>query len=369
MVRREKKNLQEKGHGGELNRFCATYGVAPSMVIDYSTNINPLPSPSLLHEVLWRTVKECGHYPDSSYQQLRTKLGTYYEVDGTNIVCGNGSIEIIYTLVRMLNPRKALIVEPNFSEYRQALEADNIEILDHITTAANNYKADIHRLCESLSSCDIIFLSNPNNPAGHLYTQAELTTLCTAALKEKTTVIIDEAFMDFIHPAGMSMLSLVTEYPNLIVLRSLTKVLSLAGVRLGFAAADQNLISLITRGLPTWNVNIFASAVGKEIESFRTYIEKSRMVIAKARGEMYNELSDIGSLTVYPTAANYFLCKLPAGQTTDALQHHLASYNFYIRNCSNFHGLSDSHFRITIKDEKTNRRLSSCIKLFCDRTE
>ena len=147
------------------------------------------------------------------------------------------------------------------------------------------------------------------------------------------------------------------KYNNLVVLKSLTKILAVPGLRLGMLFAGREIISNMSLLKTPWSINHFAVKVGEDIKRFDEFIKKSALEITTERKRFWNLLSDIKGLKVYNSGANYFLCRLDKKNDLDNLQFYLGSNKLLIRSCNNYPGLGKSFFRIAIKRQNENNLL------------
>ncbi|MCQ9208225.1 MAG: aminotransferase class I/II-fold pyridoxal phosphate-dependent enzyme, partial [Omnitrophica bacterium] len=208
-------------HGGDIWKHLKD---ARAKLIDFSANVNPLGSPACVVKTIHAKIKTLIYYPEPNAQSLQKKLVQCHKITQQNIALGNGSIELIYLIPRALAVKNVLIVVPTFSEYEFASRACGLNPIFFSLSAKEKFAVDLTVLINLLPNADLLFICNPNNPTGRLWTKRELSVLLAACKKHNTVLVIDEAFIDFSQDTGgCSLIDKVKTTDNLIVIRSLTK--------------------------------------------------------------------------------------------------------------------------------------------------
>lgn len=354
-----------KGHGGNIYGASKRFSIPPGDIIDFSANINPLGMHWNTKELLAGAYEFLADYPDPDCRELTDRISACYAVHKKNILCGNGSVSLIYLAVRALNFKKAVIVQPGFSEYESALKGTGCSIKHLLGREKRGFKVETERIVEASKNVDCLFLSSPNNPAGYVYTGGELKKISSACRKNKTFLFIDECFIDFMENHNRkSLLSKTAKNPYILVLRSMTKFYAIPGIRLGFIAAHRAIIKKMKKYRDPWSVNSLAQQIGKVIIGDPIYGTETRRLVAAEREYLLSELDEIEEIKVFPSTVNYLLCKIRSGKTAKMLSQFLIMYNILIRNCSNYRGLSGSFFRIAVKGHKENELLAQGLKRF-----
>ncbi|QGU00261.1 L-threonine 3-O-phosphate decarboxylase [Candidatus Syntrophocurvum alkaliphilum] len=347
------KNLS---HGGNVWKAAEELGVKVHDIIDFSASINPLGPPTYAIEAIQNYLRLTEHYPEPSGKEFKLTLKKHLEIDPNNIVLGNGSMELIYLISRLFYKRRILTLAPSFSAYGKGI--NNPQIIRIPLDNNKNFKLPIGDLISNIQQNDLIFIANPNNPTGNVFKREDLLHILQTAAKLQAILVIDEAFMDFVTEQNESLKDLVYKYDNLIILRSITKFFALPGLRLGYAIASEEIISLMEDILPPWRVNTLALAAGKaSIEDYE-YIEKSHKLIKQEKEYLQTQLENLKELKVYPSTANFLLIEiLNSNITANSLQQHIKNNSILIRDCSSFPGLSPYYFRIAVKSRIYNEKL------------
>lgn len=353
------------GHGGNIRAASEIYGFKPEEFIDFSANINPLGLPDKIRDIIISSISGLLNYPDIEYLKLKHSLSEQYNIPIFNIVTGNGSAELIDLFVRVANKKNALIIEPNFFEYERSLRNNGIIPNFIIGEKSKNFKVSVKDIISKVEMNSIVFISSPNNPVGYVYTEDELILLIKQLNKKKSCLFVDEAFLDFIIDGEISSASkLIEENSNLIVLKSLTKILAIPGLRLGMLFAPQEISSNMKLIQTPWSINIFAEKVGEDISLFNDFIKDSANYIFQERKRFGDELKTIIEIEIMEGYVNYFLCRLNSKYPYQYLERFLGENKILIRSCANYPGLDKQYFRIAVKRKNENDLLIDKLKQF-----
>jgi threonine-phosphate decarboxylase len=328
-------------------------GVDSSDLLDFSANINPLGWPREVKEAVRRALGEVVHYPDHGALRLRQDLAAYHRLTPDKILVGNGSTELIYLTARALQPRKALIVTPAFSEYKRALGAARVPAAFQATGEEGNFT-----LTEPLDpqEAELVFLANPASPSGALLSPELLLKTAASLTAAGVYLLLDEAFVDFVEEASLK--THLGRFPRLLILRSFTKFFGIPGIRLGYLLGAPALLRRLAAFQEPWSVNTLAQAAGRACLRDRHYLARSRVLIRRERQYLLKGLKALPGLEPFPGAVNYLLVKISRPDWTAAsLQKALLSQRIVIRDASNFRGLDDRFFRLAVRRRQENRRL------------
>jgi len=325
-------------------------------IIDFSANINPLGIPDSAKEALTGYFDDLLHYPDTECRRLRRVLSKLWGVDTASILMGCGSTELIYTIIFALKPERVFIPSPTFTEYERAARLFKTGILFLPLQKEEGFILSPPKM----EVGDVLFICNPNNPTGNiLYHKKDM-----ASIPDKGTVVVDEAFMDFVvDEHARSLIESAGINKGLIVIRTFTKIFSIPGLRIGSAIAHPDTIKILKTHMIPWSVNSMAQAMVEIMLEDRGYIEETKRYIEKERQYLFNGISGIGGLTPYPSIANYLLVRIEKeGLTSIYLRESLLKKGIMIRDCRNFRGLGLNHIRIAIRKHEENETLISALK-------
>ncbi|MCC3566839.1 MULTISPECIES: threonine-phosphate decarboxylase [unclassified Microcoleus] len=405
-------------HGGNLAWAAALAGCPPSAILDFSASISPLGPPESALAAIQAHLSSLTAYPDPDYGELRTALGEALNVDPDWILPGNGSAELLTWAAWDLSKLEATyLVTPAFGDYWRALSAFGAQVLDcpldltSCTIVKNGQDAhstrdefscgtgilpvpkqvienggtsglDLKSLDagtgNGLVSDDLsvsngslvspsfplpvplalgadraLLLNNPHNPTGLLFGREAIRPY----LEQLGMVVVDEAFMDFLPPAEQqSSIALVEEFPNLVILRSLTKFYSLPGLRMGCAIAHPDILRRWQLLRDPWPVNALAAAAAAAMVRDTAFERQTWDWLPVARRELFEGLADLPGLRPMAGAANFLLVE--SSVSVAAIQKSLLQqHRILIRDCLSFPELGDRFFRVAVRDRVDNLRL------------
>lgn len=339
------------GHGGNAKEISRENKLEYNKIIDFSANINPLGMPGSVKKAIINGLEEIEKYPDITYFELKKVISEFENINAENIILGNGAAESLFNVVRGINPRNSLILAPTFSEYEEAVRAINGEIIYYKLKEENNFHIQEDILNYINKKLDLIFICNPNNPTGVITSKDLLLKILIKAKNNKTIVIIDESFLDFIKE-DLSMIQYIKEYDNLIIIKSLTKFFALPGLRIGYAICDNaSLKDKLERISPAWNINTLAEIATKVGLKDERYITETIKYIENEKEYLYKELTKIKELKVYEPSVNFILLKTLVNIN---LKDKLLKNNILIRSCDNYEELDVNYYRIAIRSHEEN---------------
>jgi threonine-phosphate decarboxylase len=343
-----------------MNKHGGYQGKNKSM-LDFSVNINPMGIPDGIREKLIAGIDELVKYPEITGTSVIKKIAADVGVSRENIVLGNGAIELIYLFARSMGPKKALIIQPTFNEYERALQLYGWEIVHHVLQPENDFLIVPETLTEMIKNTgsQVVFLCNPNNPTGQVYTREFIEELIKKTPSE-TIWFLDESFMDFSREEG-SLKQVKAGRSNLFILKSLTKFYALPGLRIGYGLGAPEIIAKMERFKEPWTINALGLIAAAGVYDETEYAKKTRAYIAKERQRVFEELSGITSIRVIKSDTDFHLCQLLAGRVEELLAD-LEEQGMSLRTCEDFKGLDESYFRIAIKKENENTRLLTFLK-------
>lgn len=343
------------GHGGDVETAARRYGKNAADFLDYSANINPLGPPEEVKEALKQGWKEIIRYPDPGHRALKRRLSDHLKLGEEHILVGNGAAECMALLLMALSPETVGTIEPGFSEYRSLALQFGAKVDSVYGHQGDGYRADVNDIAALMERVQVLFIGQPNNPNGVQYSLQDLVTLAKKAHLTKTRLVIDEAFIDFIPEEERNSLGpLLTKYPEVIIIRSMTKFYAIPGLRLGYALASPDLIRSMIQKQVTWSVNGLALLAGEAcLQANSSYEQHTISLIKAERKRLADGLRKYG-FTVYPGEANYLLAETRAPWTAGTLQEAMGRQGILIRSCAMYPGLNEYAFRIAVKGAEQN---------------
>ncbi|MDP3732497.1 MAG: histidinol-phosphate transaminase [Candidatus Omnitrophota bacterium] len=357
-------------------------------VIKLASNENPLgPSPMAV-EAIKKNLSKVNRYPDSQGYCLKNKIARYLNINPStsfgvngefrrtikpaNVVLGNGSDELIDIIIKTFveDDENIITADITFLEY-EIISKVNCR---RITTVPLRYfKYDLEAIKKKIDkNTKLIFISNPNNPTGTYVTKLEFEDFMRD-LPDNVLVVLDEAYDTFIDiddfPGGLNYISgstaLTTDHQvsrmasnkNVIVLKTFSKAYGLAGLRIGYAIADAELVSYMEKVRQPFNVNMLAQAAASAALDDKNFLRKTRKTILAGKDYLYDALAQLG-IAYVPTVANFIL--IDAGRDGISVFKDMLKYGVIVRDMDQY-GLKN-FIRVTIGTKKENERFIKVLK-------
>ena len=322
-------------------------------IIKLNTNENPYPPSPQALEVLRNLDSEwLRRYPDPYSRNFCQAVSTALDVPADWIIVANGSDDLLNILIRSCaegQERRVVYPMPSYVLYRTLSAIQPAEAVEVAYT--EDYQLPIDELVAAGGAVTLI--ATPNSPSGHLVPLDDLRSL---ASRVSGVLAIDEAYVDF---ADYSALSLVREFENVIILRTLSKGYSLAGLRLGFGIANPELLSGLFKVKDSYNVDAIAILVGAAAMQDQAYKNSCIKKVKRSRRLLKQELEQIG-FEVRDSQGN-FLLTTPPNNRAEAIYQFLKEQNILVRYF-NLSGLNDK-LRITIGTDEQNQKLLKTLDL------
>ena len=342
-------------HGGDI------YNNKVNM--DFSVNINPLGIPHSVKEAMSDALSYADRYPDMACSGLKKAISEYFtqqscSIQSEDVIPGNGASELFMAIAHAIKPKKAVLLAPGFFGYEHVLRAVGCDIGYFLLDEQSDFSpaARLDALMDMLTDdTDIFFIANPNNPTGYLADSTFMKQIIGHCKEKHIYVVADECFMGFCEK-NYSVLSLLCDYDNLIVVRAFTKLFAIPGVRLGYMLSKNEAVrQKVQRNLPEWNVSVLAQMAGDACIKESEYIKETASYVSGQRRLLSDGLKKLG-FKVYKSDADFilFYSKLP-------LYDILLNKGILIRDCSNYVGLSQGYFRVAVKTYDENVRLLKVI--------
>ena len=317
----------------------------PGNIIDLSENVNAFGQPGEVKEVWPTLLSSLGKYPNEQVEPFRSKIAAYHQVAPNYIGVGNGAAECLMVLAGHFQHKKAIVIEPSFSEYKRTLQQKGVSVHSLLVDTIETYTIPVASVKQAMEQADVLYIRNPNNPTGVLTKKAVIEELLQYGQQVDCTIVVDEAFIDWTDEAE-SVVPLVSTYENLIVLRSMTKMYALAGVRLGYIISQQ--APQFVQAFPHWNVSEIAIQLGCACIHAHDFVVKSRQ-----SSDTMRESTKAFLLThhcrVSNSAANFLLFALPEHIEPDAFFIEMLKQGIVLRHTKNYVGLEGRWFRIGMK--------------------
>jgi threonine-phosphate decarboxylase len=344
------------GHGGNIYESARRLGCLPEDIVDMSSNINPMGMPSGLRKYLHDRLETLGVLPEADGRSAARYLAGLLGVDERRVLTGNGTTHFIYTACPALAARKVLIVGPTYADYADACRMYDIQPQYFLTREDQRFEVRLNLLDQAVHGMDAVFICNPNNPTGREISKEELLQLCAA--HPGTHFIVDESYMPFVAD-GRSLSLSDRNLTNVSVLWSISKIFGLPGIRAGFLIASEATVARFQRFMQPWNLNSLAQEavawLGSRPAAVAEFIDRTSAFLERERRRFQEHLTEATGLDIFESRTSYFLMALPSGWRAGTVCRAMEQRRILIRDCGNFHGLSDRYVRVALKDPDANR--------------
>lgn len=349
----------------KFNKRFGGYWRYPHMM-DFCYLVNPFyPNRKLLDEIKANFERLICDYP--SGQDINALLAAkYFGLHKEDICVGNGAAELIKALMESTSGKVGMIY-PSFEEYpHRKAESDIVPFY----ASGRDYRYTADELMAFFGDKDIemLVLINPDNPSGNYIEKKDVLRIADWAKEKGILFVVDESFVDFAKTAESSTLlerDLLKAYPNLIVVKSISKSFGVPGLRLGvLASGDTARIAAMKKDVAIWNINSFAEFYLQIFEKYKSNYESALAQFKEVRDEYTASLEAIQNLRVIPSQANYVMCELTGDITSTALAETLLDkYNILIKDLSQKKGFNGkSYIRLAVKTPQENELLVSALK-------
>ena len=325
---------------------------------DFCYLVNPyFPPKKMLDQMRYFYPTLLTQYPSGMNVQ-KLLAGKMFGVKEDWLLVGNGAAELINTLGRTMSGKTALSI-PAFNEYVRCFP--DCEIVP-IASAECGFRFDMDRLRRAAAECDNLVIINPDNPSGAFLRQEEILELAELCAARGTKLVVDESFVDFAEPELRFTLldnAILEKYPNLLVMKSISKSYGVPGLRLGVCAcADRAWMERLRALLPVWNINSFAEYFFQIYGLYASQYREACDEIVRQRGKMAERLASIPFLHPYPSQANYIMCAVDGMDSKELASRLLRENDILIKDLSTKNGFGGQSFiRVAVRDEADNDAL------------
>jgi len=323
--------------------------------LDAMENPYSLPEPmrSQLGEVLARV--DMNRYPDPSARKLRELIARKFDVPaGMELLLGNGSDDLIQIVTLALARPGAAVMYPDPTFVMYKMNAVFTGMKPAPVALRPDFSLDTGAFIERLRAVRpaLVFLAYPNNPTGVLYREEDVTAILREA---EGVVVLDEAYHVF---AQKSFMSRLAEFPNLVVMRTASK-LGLAGIRLGYLAGRREWVEQFNKVRQAYNVNVLTQAAAMFVLERLDVLEEQAARVRDERSSMGERLAELPGVTVFPSQANFFLIRVP---DADGAYEGLRRQGVLVRNFNGAHPLLAQCLRVTVGTPEENRILLASLR-------
>ena len=342
-------------HGGNRQALAAALGCRPSQLLDASASLAPWTA--AMPRAVRASVRD---YPDRAQTALRHCIAGLHGIDSALVLPGNGAAELFTWAARdAAQAGVSGLPAPGFADYKRALRCwDGVWQEHALPLQWQTARASFPLMLPS----EVAWICNPHNPTGQLWTRSSLEAL----LDRHALVICDEAFLSLV-PEGeqQSLIPAVAEHDNLVVIRSLTKLFGIAGLRLGYAVAQPERLQRWALWRDPWPINGVATAWAEQLlnttRRYQRWCQRVQHWTASEGHWMQHQLGQLPGITPMPSAANFLL--IHGQHALVPLREALESrHRILLRDCRSFSGLDGAWLRIGLQARGNNRRIIRALR-------
>ena len=341
--------------GKSQDEIAQDFGLKKEDIIKLGSNENPWgPSPKAM-KAIEDEIKSINRYPESQLHELVAEIAEYSGVkDSQVIIGGDGADEIIDVLAKTFidDGDEFIVPLPSYMYYEYLLKQYGANpVYARWDLDAN--ELDVDSIYEAITpKTKMIFLCSPNNPTGTLIDKEVLMDI--AGKNPEILIVIDEAYFEY---SEVTNKDLINEYDNIFIIRTMSKVLGLAGMRIGYGLACEEIIEYMHRIKPVFSLTRLSFVAALNTFRDKDYIAQSIEKGIESRQYLYDEVSKIDGLNVFSSKSNFMLIRVKdTGFTATQLAHELMKKGIIVRDCTSFKGLDEYWIRISIctleEDEK-----------------
>lgn len=334
-------------HGGNVWQ-----GERPSEWLDFSANLRPEGPPEWVKEAMVKGLENARYYPDPTMKRAKAALSEYLRIDADCVLPTAGGISAIQ-LANRLPGSETVLLTPCFCEYEQFATSP----IHKISLLKERHEIILPEPLK-LKENSLVWLCNPMNPVGHAFTKTAMETLLHQIESQNSYLVVDEAFIEYCPEHSVA--DLVAEHDRLLITGSMTKILGIPGVRLGYLCAQPQVLEKLKAHQLTWELSCFAEAVTLVLPEHKAEIHAYSVCNAKRRKELVSGLEALG-VHVYPSQSACVLVDF--GRSVDTIAETLKIRKILVRSCMSFDDINDGcHLRLAVKDEASNQILIDTLK-------
>ena len=346
--------------GRSKKEIMEAYGVKEEDIIKLGSNENPWGASPKAKQAIIDSIDEINRYPESNHEHLKEKIAEYAGVDQNQVIVGgDGADELFDVLAKaLIDPGDEFIVHPpTYTYYEYVFKQHNAKAV-YAKWIVDENRLDVDSVLENITDkTKAIFLCTPNNPTGGLIDREDIIRVIEAT---DALVVIDEAYWEF---AEVNNVDLLDKYDNVFIIRTFSKVMGLAGLRIGYGLSNPELLEKMSRIKPVFSVTVASQKAVIATLSDEKYIAESTRKAIAEREYLYDSINDIDSITIYKSKSNYLLMDIrKTGYTAAELSEKLMKKGVIVRDCTSFQQLDEYYIRISVETHEKNERFIEILK-------
>ncbi|MBI5681545.1 MAG: histidinol-phosphate transaminase [Methanobacterium sp.] len=353
-VKKIVKELDPYVPGRSIDEIAIKYNINKNNIIKLGSNENPAGVSKKAIEAVEKESNLISKYPESNLEELKTKIAEYSGVKSSNIIVGgDGADEILDVLGKtLMEPGDEFIVPlPSYMYYEFTLKIQG-GVPVYAKWNVDENKLDVDSVINAITDkTKIIFLCTPNNPTGGLIDKKDIKRVLEST---EALVVVDEAYFEF---SEVNNVDLLADYDNMLILRTFSKVLGLAGMRVGYAISNPTFIEFMHRVKPVFSLTKLSYVAALATLDDEDYIKKSTELSIQSREFLYEKISEFDKIHIYPSKANYLLLDIrKTGMKSHEFAEALMKQGIIVRDCNSFKGLDEYWIRVSVGTLEEDKR-------------
>ena len=347
--------------GKSQDEIASEFNLNKDDIIKLGSNENPFGPSAKAIEAIGKECKNINRYPESVLNELQQELANYSGVKQSQVIIGgDGADEIIDVLAKtFIDEGDEFIVPlPSYMYYEYLLQQYGARPVYAKWNLEEN-KLDTDSILNSINDkTKMIFLCTPNNPTGTLIDEKDIRDIASG--NPDVLIVVDEAYFEY---AEVTNKDLINEFDNIFIIRTMSKVMGLAGMRMGYGLACSEIIEYMHRIKPVFSLTRLSYVAALNTLRDKNDIETSIEKGIESREYLYNELSKIDSLNVFPSKSNFMLIGIKyTGFTASEFAFELMKKGVIVRDCTSFKGLDEYWIRISICTLEEDKKFIDIVK-------
>ena len=345
---RSKKEISEK------------YGIKEEDIIKLGSNENPWgPAPGV-YDAIKDSISEMNRYPESNHEYLKEKIAEYAGVRADQVIVGgDGADELFDVLAKtVIEPGDEFIVHPPTYTYYEYIFKQQFAKPVYAKWNIEENRLDVDSVLDNITDkTRAIFLCTPNNPTGGLIPQEDIVRIIEAT---DALVVVDEAYWEF---AETNNINLLEKYDNVFIIRTFSKVMGLAGLRIGYGLSNPEFLEKMNRIKPVFSLTVPSQKAVIATLADKEFIEESTRKSIAEREYLYESIDAMSNLHIYKSKSNYLLVDLhKSGYTAAELAEKLMENGIIVRDCTSFQDLDEYYMRISVETHPKNEKFLEVLK-------
>ena len=347
--------------GRSQDEIAQDFNLKKEDIIKLGSNENPWgPSPKAM-EAIKDEISSINRYPESQLHELVSEIAQYSGVEDSQVIIGgDGADEIIDVLAKTFidDGNEFIVPLPSYMYYEYLLKQYGAKPV-YARWDLDKNELDVDSIFGAITDrTKMIFLCSPNNPTGTLIDKEVLMDI--ASKNPEILIVIDEAYFEY---SEVTNKDLINEFDNIFIIRTMSKVLGLAGMRIGYGLACAEIIEYMHRIKPVFSLTRLSFAAALNTFRDKDYIEESIRKGIESRQYLYDEISKIDGLNVFPSKSNFMLIGVKdTGFTASELALELMKKGIIVRDCTSFKGLDEYWIRISICTLEEDKKFIEILK-------